>query len=341
MHPNPFCSERQQEEFRLRHARPGFLDGEVLSDTVTEPVVRPEEVEAWRVPVMDNSDEELHPPYEWEAQAVPEETYTRHTAGGDMLRRTTSAAVREIRALSPSATVGRDSGVAQQSPDRDVADQIQSLQFDQPESQGSGLRVSADHVQADLAHLASGDAELFEGQEQDLSQDQIQSLQLDQPESQGFGLRVSADHVQADLAHLASGDAELFEGQEQDLSQDQIQSLQLDQPESQGFGLCVSADHVQADLAHLASGDAELFGGQEQDLTGAFPEGAETVRNSGRTNVADMGLPHARVNVRDVAQQIAQSGPMTAETGALLQLLVDQHEALQERVVHLEESRSG
>ena len=178
---------------------------------------------------MDNSDEEVHPPYEREAQAMPEETSTRHTAGGDVLRRTTSAAVREIRALSASATVGRDSGVVQQSPDRDSIST-------------AGLN------------------------EVRLVADQFQGLQLDQPESQVYGLRVSADHVPVDLARLASGDAELFEGQE---------------------------------------------------LDWCFSGGAETVRNSERTNVADMGLPHAQVNARDVAQQSAQSGPMTAETGAL------------------------
>ena len=107
------------------------------------------------------------------------------------------------------------------------------------------------------------------------------------------------------------------------------------------YGLRVSADQVPVDLARLASGDVELFEGPEQDLTGAFPKGAETIRNPERATVADMGLPHAQVNVRDLAQQIAQSGPITAETGTLLKLLLDQHEALQERVVHLEKSRSG
>ena len=171
-----------------------------------------------------------------------------------MLRRATSAAAREGRAISPSATVGRDSGV-KQSPDRD----------------------------------------------------RISTAGLNQVN------RVA----------------------------EQVQDLQLDQPENQVYGLRVSADQVPVDLARLASGDVELFEGPEQDLTGAFPEGAETVRNPEPATGADMGLPHAQVNVRDLAQQIAQSGPITAEAGTLLQLLLDQHEALQESVVRLEKSRSG
>ena len=174
------------------------------------------------------------------SRKLSEELSAMHTAGADMLRITTSAAAREGRAISPSATVGRNSGVLQQSPDRD----------------------------------------------------RISTAGLNQVN------RVA----------------------------EQVQDLQFDQPENQVYGLRVSADQVPVDLARLASGDVELFGGPEQ-LTGAFPEGAETVRNpEPATTVANTGLPHAQVNVRDLAQQIAQSGPITAEAGTLLQLLLDQHE---------------
>ena len=182
----------------------------MLSDTAGVPVTRPPDVEAWRVPILDNSDEDLHPNYEQEAQVVPEEPTAWHTAGGDMLRRTTSAAAREGRAISPGATVGRDSGVLQQSPDRYII---------------STAGLNQVHRMAE----------------------QLQGLQLDQPEDQIYGLRVSADQVPVDLARLASGNAELFEG-------------------------------------------------PEQNLTGAFPEGAETVRNPERDTGAAVGLPHAQVN---------------------------------------------
>ena len=132
-------NDNKRSLFRLQHARPDFLDGEVLSDTANVPVMRPQDVEAWRVPIMDDSDDEQ------EAQVVPEEPSARHTAGGDMLRRTTRAATREGRAISPSGPVGRDSGVLRQSPGRDsistaglhqvsrMAEQFQGLLLDQPE----------------------------------------------------------------------------------------------------------------------------------------------------------------------------------------------------------------
>ena len=82
---------------------------EVISDTALDTVVRPREVEAWRVPVIDDgSEDEEHPPYELGDQVVTGEVSTRHRAGGDMLRRTTNAAVREARESSPAPSVPRD-----------------------------------------------------------------------------------------------------------------------------------------------------------------------------------------------------------------------------------------
>ena len=49
--PNPFWSERYQEEFRLLAARPDFLNGEAVSNTAVDTVVSPPEVEAWMVAV--------------------------------------------------------------------------------------------------------------------------------------------------------------------------------------------------------------------------------------------------------------------------------------------------
>ena len=117
--------------------------------------------------------------------------------------------------------------------------------------------------------------------------------------------------------------------------------MQLDHSEGQVFGLRVSAGPAQLDLVRLASGKTALFEGLEQDLNGAFPEGAATVRNFESPNDAGVGLPHAQADVRGAVQQIAQSGSMTSEASAILQLLLDQNEALQERVVSLEKSRSG
>ena len=51
---NPFWSERHEEEFRLQQARPGFLDGEVLTDNGATPVLRPLGVEARDIPVVDD-----------------------------------------------------------------------------------------------------------------------------------------------------------------------------------------------------------------------------------------------------------------------------------------------
>ena len=125
----PFWQERYQEEFRLPAARPGFLDSEATSNTATGPVDRPLEVEAWRLPGRDDgSEDEQHPPYEQEAQVVTGEVSANYTAGGDMLRRTTNAAGREARELSPIPNVPRDTSanaaldgatVVQGSPDRD------------------------------------------------------------------------------------------------------------------------------------------------------------------------------------------------------------------------------
>ena len=86
-------------------------------------------------------------------------------------------------------------------------------------------------------------------------------------------------------------------------------------------------------MARLASGNAELFEGLEQDLNGAFPESAETVRNLEGSNNAVVGLPHAQAGLRGAVQHIAQSGSMTSEASAILQLLLGQNQALQERVL--------
>ena len=117
--------------------------------------------------------------------------------------------------------------------------------------------------------------------------------------------------------------------------------MQLDQPESQVSGLRVSGHPAQVDLARLASGDAESYEGLEQDLNLAFLEGAATVTNFGSANNAGVGLPHTPADVRGAVQHITQSGSMTNEASALFQLLLDQNEALQDRVVSLEKSRSG
>ena len=53
------------------------------------------------VPVIDDvSEHEEHPPYEFEDQVVTGEASTRHTAGGNMLRRRTNAAMQEAREMS-------------------------------------------------------------------------------------------------------------------------------------------------------------------------------------------------------------------------------------------------
>ena len=106
--------------------------------------------------------------------------------------------------------------------------------------------------------------------------------------------------------------------------------MQLDHSEGQVFGLRVNAGPAQLDLVRLASGKTALFEGLEQDLNGAFPEGAATVRNFESPNDAGVGLPHAQADVRGAVQQIAQSGSMTSDASAILQLLLDQNEALQE-----------
>ena len=49
--PNPFWSEKVQEEFQLRQARLGFLEGEVYNENGDAPVLRPPEIAARDVPV--------------------------------------------------------------------------------------------------------------------------------------------------------------------------------------------------------------------------------------------------------------------------------------------------
>ena len=53
----------------------------MVSNTAADTLVRPPEVEAWMVPVInDGSEDEEHPPYELEDQVVTGEASTRHTA---------------------------------------------------------------------------------------------------------------------------------------------------------------------------------------------------------------------------------------------------------------------
>ena len=168
--PNLFWSERQQEEFRLQQARPGFLEEEVLTDNGANTVLRPPEIAARDIPVRDDeADQELHPPYEREAQVIADDVSTRHIAGGSMLRRTTNA-IREARDQSPvvpattafGSTAENGEVRLQQSPDRDsistaglnqpsrAAEPFQ-VQLDQHDSYVYGLRVSA--VQNQLTWL--------------------------------------------------------------------------------------------------------------------------------------------------------------------------------------------
>ena len=186
--PNPFWSERMQEEFRLQAARPGFLNDETADELAGERV----EVDACRVPILDDTSvDEEHVPYDFE-QLGSGEVPSRHAAGGDMLRRTTNAAFQETgdqsallaasdasRHLAQSAQVN-SSGVdaVQRSPDRysistaglnPMTRQLQDLRLDQPEGQVYGLRVGAAPAAVNLSRLASGDAESLDGQEQDLS----------------------------------------------------------------------------------------------------------------------------------------------------------------------------
>ena len=126
---NPFWSARMQEEYRLRAARPDFLGDETTEVRATERV----DADALKVPVReDASVDDEHPPYDME-QIPLGENPGRHTAGGDMLRRTMNAAAREsdvesatVRGtqvancgLVPSTRANvSPSGAAQGSPDR-------------------------------------------------------------------------------------------------------------------------------------------------------------------------------------------------------------------------------
>ena len=235
----------------MRQARPGFA-----------PVLRPPEIAARDIPVRDGAaEQELHPPYELEAQVIADDASTRHTAGGSMLRRTTNA-IREARDQSsvvPATTAfgsTSENGEVrlQQSPDRDS---ISTAGLNQP----------------------SRAAEPFQAQ-------------LDQHDSYVYGLRVSANPEPIDLARLASGEAEFVE---------------------------------------------EL----EQDLTGAFPEGAGAVASGERMPTADTGLSHVRAEVKEAVLQLAQTGSLRPDASATIQVLLDQNEALQDRVGALDKSRSG
>ena len=74
--PNPFWSERMQEEYRLNAARLGFLDD--YSQLLNQPGERQLGVEAWQVPVRDDvSVDDEHSPYGQESQATPEEVHAR------------------------------------------------------------------------------------------------------------------------------------------------------------------------------------------------------------------------------------------------------------------------
>ena len=184
--PNPFWSERMQEEFRLQAARPEFLSDETTDERVTERV----KVDAWRIPIRDDTSvDDEHTPYDL-VQSVCGGLPSSHTAGGDMLRRTAAfrepcdqtavlAAPDASRDLAHSAQVNSSGVDARQgSPDRysistaglnQTTRQLQDLRLDQPEGQIYGLRVGTAPAAVNASRLASGDAESVDGLEQDLS----------------------------------------------------------------------------------------------------------------------------------------------------------------------------
>ena len=95
------------------------------------------------------------------------------------------------------------------------------------------------------------------------------------------------------------------------------------------------------DLARLASGQAEFVEELEQDLTGAFPEGAGAVSSGELMPTADTGLSQVRAEVKDAVLQLVQTGSLGPDASAIIQVLLDQNEALHDRVGALEKSRSG
>ena len=115
---------------------------------------------------------------------------------------------------------------------------------------------------------------------------------------------------------------------------------QLDQHDSYVYGLRVSANLEPIDLASLASGEAEFVEELEQDLTGAFPEGAGAVSSGERTPTADTGLSHVRAEVKEAVLQLVPTGSVGPDASATIQVVLDQNEALRDRVGALEKSRS-
>ena len=89
--PNPFWSEMAQAEFRLLAARPDFLGNETVEGRMVEQA----DATAWRLPVRDDTSiVDEHPPDDAEPEN-PGGTPVKHTAAGDMIRRTMNAAPRK------------------------------------------------------------------------------------------------------------------------------------------------------------------------------------------------------------------------------------------------------
>ena len=246
----------------MRQARPGFLEEEVFNENGDAPVLRPPEIAARDIPVRDDeAEQELHPPYELEAQVIADDASTRRTAGGSMLRRTTNA-VREAREQSPVVPATTALGST---------------------AENGGVRL-----------------------QQSPDGDSISTAGLNQP----------------------SRAAEPFQ-------------TQLDQNDSYVYGLRVGASPEPIDLARLASGEAELVEGLEQDLTGAFPEGAGAGSSGERLPSADTGISQVRAEVHEAVLQLVQTRSLGPDASAIIQVLLDQNEALHDRVGALEKSRSG
>ncbi|CAE7447999.1 unnamed protein product [Symbiodinium pilosum] len=169
-HPNPFWFEFAQCEYRLRAARPELLDGQAISeDRDGFHAERPEALErigagadAWRVPV--NNEESFvdeHPPYELE-QRNPGWTPVRHTAGGEMLRRTTNAAPQSAGVVPVTVTGASDTHSALNAGVNQVTSQVHGLQLDTAPVAVDLTRLAArDSASADgkLAIKAAGESD--------------------------------------------------------------------------------------------------------------------------------------------------------------------------------------
>ena len=79
--------------------------------------------------------------------------------------------------------------------------------------------------------------------------------------------------------------------------------------------------------------------GLEQDLSRTFPESKATVRQPKSTSNAGASLTSAQLAARMAVLQLTQSGAMSKDASAILQLLLNQNDALQQRVASLEKLR--